>query len=197
MGLMHFFSKFTKAVPPPHYEPGTFLSPTESTAFNALSKMFDAKTNVLAKVCLAELVATPRDRQYLAHWRRVQRRTVDFLVCSAPCVKPVLAIKLETEVDSKKRRANGPDILEEVLEDIGLPLLRLRAQDQYDAEDLVKKINLALKGNRNAGPVASQRNSHASPAMTTVGNSKLNHVTTSISNIWTQTKVRCRRHIWA
>lgn len=125
----------------------------ETAVFNALAKVFDANTKVLAKVSLAELVAAPKtDRKYLQHWRRVQRRTIDFLICSAPGLKPVLAIKLETELDSRKRRAIGPSVLEEVLGDIGLPILRLKAQDEYDAKDLAKKIDFTLKESRKPRP---------------------------------------------
>ncbi len=109
----------------PHYQPGTFLNLEEVVVYKALSKVFDANTKVFTKVWLAELVASPKpERHHLAHWRRVQRRRLDFLICSASTFKPILAIKLETELDSKKRHKGGPGIVEEVLEDIGVPLLR-------------------------------------------------------------------------
>jgi hypothetical protein len=59
-----------------------------------------------------------------------------------------MAIKLENEADSKRRRKRGPDIAEEVLQDIGIPLLRLAAQDEYQAESLAKQINVTLKEGR-------------------------------------------------
>lgn len=160
--------------------------------YKALSEVFDANTKVFAKVCLAGLVTAPKaDRQYLAHWRRVQRRTIDFLICSASTLKPILAIKLETEFDSKKRRASGPGVLEEVLEDIGLPLLRLRAQDEYDAEDLVKKINFTLKENSQPkSAVPSQPKE--SEAITTTINRKLTVAAKSATNLWTNTKDKYR-----
>ena len=186
------FSKQETTDSTPHYKPRAFLDSVEGNVYKALSEVFDANTKVFAKVCLAGLVAVPKaDRQYLAHWRRVQRRTIDFLICSASTLKPILAIKLETELDSKKRRASGPGILEEVLEDIGLPLLRLRAQDEYDAEDLVKKINFTLKENSQPRSVASSQ-SKQPEAITTTINRKLTVAAKSATNLWSNTKDKYR-----
>ena len=190
--MKSIFSKQDTADVTPHYKPRSFFNSVEGSVYKALSEVFDANTKVFAKVCLAGLVATPKmDRQYLAHWRRVQRRTIDFLVCSASTLKPILAIKLETELDSKKRRTRGPGVLEEVLQDIGLPLLRLRAQDEYDAEDLAKKINLTLKENSQPKPVPSNQ-PQQSEAITTTINRKLTVAAKSATNLWTSTKDKYR-----
>ena len=187
------FSKQDTVDSTPHYKPRPFLNPVEATVYKALSNVFDAKTKVLAKVCLAELVAIPKpDRQHLAHWRRVQRRSVDFLICSEPTLKPALAIKLETESDSKKRRASGPDILEDVLLHIGLPLLRLPAQEEYDAKDLVNKINITLRENRKSKPTTSQEERDAeAPAVTTL-NQTLTVAAKSAASLWTNAKDKYR-----
>ena len=187
------FSKQDTVDSTPHYKPRPFLNSVETTVYKALSEVFDANTKVLAKVCLAELVATPKaDRQHLAHWRRVQRRSLDFLICSGPTLKPALAIKLETESDSKKRRASGPDILEDVLLHIGLPLLRLRAQEAYDAKDLVNKINITLKESRKAKSASSQEGHEAeAPAATTL-NQTLTGAAKSAASIWTNAKEKYR-----
>ena len=176
----------------PHYKPRSFLDSVEGSVYKGLSEVFDANTKVFAKVCLAELVAAPKsDRQYLAHWRRVQRRTIDFLICSATTLKPILAIKLETDLDSKKRRSSGPGVLEEVLDDIGLPLLRLRAQDEYDAEDLVKKINFTLKENSHPRPSTSNQPKETETITTTI-NRKLTVAAKSATNLWSSTKDKSR-----
>lgn len=46
--------------------------------------------------------------------------------------------------------------MEEVLEDIGVSLLRLKAQDEYQAEDLAKQINFTLKECRRKRPVIDE-----------------------------------------
>ena len=189
------FSKQEPADPVPHYEPGPFLSSVEGTVYQALSEMFDVNIKVFAKVCLAGLVAPLKpNRQYLAHWRRVQRRTIDFLIYSTSAHKPILAIKLETEMAGRKRRINGPDILEGVLEDIELPLLRLRAQDEYDIEDLTRKINLTLNEGRQRGQAISH-DPHETEETTTTLNRKLTAATQSVAGLWTSAKEKYRTRV--
>ena len=194
------FSKQESAIPDsmPHYGPGTFLSPEETRVYNALSEIFNGETQVFAKVALAEL-ANPlkRGSQYLTHWRRVQRRTVDFLIYSTSVRKPTLAVKLETELDSKRRQRNGPDILEDVLLDINLPLLRLPDQDECDIESLTSKINFAL----NKNPQTESDTDH-DPYETeeTTTTTTLNHMLTvaatrPISDLWASAKAKYRPRV--
>ena len=122
------------------------ISPQEITLLQCLQEVFDNKHRVLMKVSLAELVVIPDpDRRYLAHWRRVQRRTLDFIVCLLPTFTPILAVKMETETDSRRRRASGRDVLDTVLQDIELPLLRLRTRDKHEAKDLARQISFLLQ----------------------------------------------------
>lgn len=135
-----------EVVPTYKLRPG-LLTSQEFALYETLREIFDDKKNeVLLKVSLAELVCIPEpNRDNLAHWRRVQRRRLDFLVCSLPMMKPVLAIKMETEAESKKRRANNPDVLDKVLEDVRVPLLRLKARDRHEVKNLVKQIAFLLE----------------------------------------------------
>lgn len=177
----------------PHYSPrACFLNKGEITVYEALCKVFNSSNGVFAKVWLAELVARPKpDGQNPAHWRRVQRRRLDFLVCSESDLEPILAIKLETELDSRKRRMNGPDVLEEVLQDIGLPLLRLRIQHEYDPEDLIKKINFTMQENQQNGNGTHQESPETN-AFTTVTNLATSAALKSALGFWTNTKEKYR-----
>jgi hypothetical protein len=69
---------------------------------------------------------------------------VDFLIVNRTSLAPVLAIKLESKADNKRRRVKGLDVLEEVLRDINVPLLRLPIQEHYDPKDVVKKMRFTL-----------------------------------------------------
>lgn len=147
-------SKTSQAVPKYKLRGSGVLNRQEIDLHDTLHEIFDGKNEVLAKLSLAELVAIPgRDKRYLHHWRRVQRRTLDFLVCTRRTFIPILAIKLETEAEGKKRRANGRDVIDSVLEDIGVPLLRLRRRDKHEAKDLAKQISFILEETMDSRPV--------------------------------------------
>lgn len=130
----------------PCYKHGTFLDAEEISAYKTLCEVSGDYNIVLVKVSLAELVAPPGpDRRNLDHWRRVQRRTLDFLICPTSTLHPLLAIKMCTKLDSKRQRVNSPDILDEVLKDIGLPLLRLTDRKHFEAKDLAGQIRFTLQ----------------------------------------------------
>lgn len=167
-----------------HYRPVFFMEPEQVDVYHALSEVIDADKVVFAKVCLAELVAKPKSsQQNLKHWHRVQRRRLDFLICSESSLEPTLAIKLENELDSKRRRKFGPDVVEEVLDDIGLPLLRLNAEDAGHAEYLTNKLTFAKEEYR-------QKRSNYSlelkmqEASTTIVDQFVVMAKSSVSNSW-------------
>lgn len=170
MKPVHSTNETSEAIP--SYKPRAgFLTSQEIALYNTLHEIFDDNNEVLVKVSLAKLVAIPgADRRYLAHWRRVQRRSLDFLICSSCPIVPVLAIKMETEAESKKRRERGQDIVDTVLKDIGLPLLRLRARDKHKAKDLAKQISFLLEETIETRPA-----NHSNP----------------VGSIWTSTKKKC------
>ena len=179
-----------------HYRLGTFLNQEEVRVYQALSEIFNGETQVFAKVALAEL-ATPlkRDSQHLAHWRRVQRRTLDFLIYSMSVGKPTLAIKLETDLDSKRRQRNGPDILEDVLLDINLPLLRLPNQEECDIESLTSKINFALNKNRQPQPDTDYDPYDTEERTTTLNHMLTIAATRPISDLWASAKAKYRPRV--
>lgn len=78
---------------------------------------------------------------------------------------------------------SGPGIVEEVLGDIGVPLLRLKAQDEYQAEDLAKQINLTLKESRQKKPVTDE--SPEQETATTIVNEVLSVAAKSTVTFWT------------
>ena len=126
----------------PRYQPrGRFLSTQEIAAYNVLTEVFGADIGIFPKVALADLAAKFRpDEEQVAHWTKVQFRRIDFLVCEGPALEPILAIKIE-----RRSKARDRDVLDDVLEDIGLPLLRLNAHRKYEKTDIIRKVNFAIQ----------------------------------------------------
>jgi hypothetical protein len=184
MFLKFFESSESKANLTPHYRPGNFMEPERVAVYNTLSEVIDSDNEVFVKVCLAELVTKPKSsQQNLKHWRRVQRRRLDFLICSASALEPILAIKVETELDSKLRRKLGPDVVDEVLDDIGLPLLRINAEDARHAEYLTHKIQFAKEEYRQKIP-NSALEPKTQQASTTIVSQFIAIAKSLVSNFW-------------
>ena len=179
------FSKDEVGEAIPEYEPRALLNSKGLSTFETLRQVVGKDSTVLAKVSLAELVKVPNsDRRYLAHWRRVQRRTLDFLICSASSLKPYLAIKFETDAESKKRRANGHDVIKQVLGDIELPLLHLRANQEYGVKDLAKKITFLLR----EGQEENSETSTDVEVPETTSTTTQTRAANPVANMWTAAK---------
>lgn len=118
----------------------------ELAAYTLLNQIFGDDIRVLPKVSLSELIVKFRPpKEQVPHWSRVQLRRIDFLVCEGPQMEPILAIILVTTSSSERRKSQGRDVIEDVLEDIGLPLLKLRARGEYDRDELTRRVNLSIQ----------------------------------------------------
>ncbi len=134
----------------PHFR-GTksLLGPQKRAFYAALIRAVGPQPLVFARVNLAYLVQHPGDDpNYQEHWRRVCRRWLDFVICSPSSVSPILAIKLETRFERKRRMLGGIDVLDDTLSSARIPLLRVSLADQYEPTELMEKIKWVLIGEK-------------------------------------------------
>ncbi len=123
----------------------SLLSPQQRALYQVLIKLVGAYSVVLPRVNLSNLVKSPGDhRSYEDHWKRVLREWVDFVVCSPSSISPVLAVKLETRMERKRRKMGGLDVLEDTLTSAKIPLLRIKSAESYDANEIMSNIRFAL-----------------------------------------------------
>lgn len=118
----------------------------EQRYFTTLTQVVGHHARVFPKVRLSDFIqphgVNPEQR---AHWMRVQRRCVDFLLCSPNNLSPVLAIDLDTRAKKRRRDASpGGDVLDKALKTADIPLLRIRATREYDPHEVLHQIRLAL-----------------------------------------------------
>ncbi len=121
------------------------LNPSQRSFHDALVRAVGPRALIFARLNLAYLVEYPGDDpQYQTHWRRVCRRWLDFVICSPTTLSPVLAVKLETRLERKRRRLGGIDVLKDTLTSARIPLLRLPVAESYDPAELMEKIRWVL-----------------------------------------------------
>ncbi len=118
----------------------------EQRYFQTLIQVIGSHARVFPKVRLSDFIqphgVNPEQR---AHWMRVQRRCVDFLLCSPNNLSPVLAIDLDTRAKKRRRDTSpGGDVLDKALKTANIPLLRIRATREYDSHEVLHQIRLAL-----------------------------------------------------
>lgn len=133
---------YLKALPPYSLRK-SFLSTREFAYLNVLKQAVGEHAKIYPKVRLPQILNHPgHDPQFRAHWSRVQRRYVDFLVCDAD-LKPILAVKFDPTAN-RKRAQPKDDVLEDALGSAELPLLRVVPADSYDLDEVTYKIKFAM-----------------------------------------------------
>jgi len=130
----------------PHLQRAKFLlTPQQQAFYAALSRVIGPRSVVFPRVNLSHLVEHPGDDPtYQIHWRRVCRRWLDFVICDPLSMSPVLAIKLESRPERKRRNLGGLDVLEDTLKSARVPLLRLPLADEYNPAEVVEKLKWVL-----------------------------------------------------
>lgn len=131
---------------PSYLKRESLLLDYEQRYFTILSQVVGRHARVFPKVRLSDFIQPYGvQREQRAHWMRVQRRCVDFLLCSPSNLSPVLAIDLDTRIKKRRRESvPGGDVLDKTLKTAGIPLLRIRAGREYDPQEVLYQIRLAL-----------------------------------------------------
>lgn len=123
-----------------------FLSRAEKAFFHVLQPLAaEHQCIVFAKVRLEDIVwVAPHVRNRFAMRNRIKSRHIDFVLCRVKDVQPILAIELD-DSSHESFKANMSDVVKnEILQQAGMPLLRVRAASQYDAAQLSRLIEEKL-----------------------------------------------------
>jgi hypothetical protein len=121
------------------YQRGRFLSANEKIFLRALDAALGQHYRAFAQVRLAEL-AWPAERLSVSLRRRalhgVMAKSVDFVVCDVLSLDPVAAIEVDDPTHLLPERRARDAFVNVVFAEIGLPLLRVKAQRSYSVAEL-------------------------------------------------------------
>lgn len=129
-----------------------FLSITELSFFRAAEIATRGRFTVLTKINLADLFTSPTRDQ--GDWNRISRKHVDFLLCDAQTLKPLLGIELDDSSHARVSAQRGDAVKDAAFASAGLPLLRVSARRGYATTEISALIDDAIGGR--ALPVAAE-----------------------------------------
>jgi hypothetical protein len=135
------------------YQRGRFLSANEKSFLRTLDAALGLNYRAFAQVRLAE-IANPADSTNV-HLRRlglnaVMAKSVDFVVCDVLTLDPVAAIEVDDRSHLLPERRDRDAFVNAVFAEIGLPLLRVKAQRTYSVaefRDLFARVDLRPTSN--------------------------------------------------
>ncbi len=121
------------------YRMGRFLSPNEKCFLAALDAALGGNYRVFAQVRLADLVIVEEkysEARRRAALNRVFAKSIDILICRSGSFEPIAAIEVDDRTHLLPARRERDALVDVVFREIGLPLLRVRAQRTYSAESI-------------------------------------------------------------
>ena len=121
------------------YQRGRFLTANEKSFLRTLDAALGRNYRAFAQVRLAEL-ADPASRLGVALRRRalsgVMGKSVDFVICDVLTLDPVAAVEVDDRTHLLAERRGRDAFVNAVFAEIGLPLLRVKAQRSYSVPEL-------------------------------------------------------------
>jgi hypothetical protein len=138
-------SQTAKTVTFPYVRNDRFLSSAESVFLAALRLAVVDQYDIFAKVRLLDLVGLKPEQGRQAAFNRVQAKQIDFLLCDRQTARPVLAIELDDSTHQRPDRQGRDAFVEQVLEVIGLPALRVPVTRAYDPSELARLVKASIQ----------------------------------------------------
>jgi hypothetical protein len=123
-----------------------FLSPAEARFFRVLRLVAADDYIICPKVRLGDILFVTRPNENRGALNRIAARHLDFLVCDASSLKPVLGVELD---DSSHRRAEAAEtdrFKDAVFRAATLPLLRVPVRESYEVAQIAAMVQQALSG---------------------------------------------------
>ena len=155
-----------------------FLSYQEASFYKLAREVLQGKYTVCPKVSLSELFyINESDRSRWQIYRnKIDRKTVDFVVCDSASMKPIYAIELDDPSHERPDRQERDQFVEAVFATAQLPLVRIRGQYAYTHEELVEQLLTPLQNIQNVSaerpaPPPVQENQADVPVCPTCGSS--------------------------
>jgi len=113
-----------------------FLSHAEISLYHILYTITKETAVVCPKVGLKDIFFTTTAEHRQAHFNRIARKHVDFLLCHPKTMKPLVGVELDDSSHSAESRQERDNFVNHVFEAAQLPLIRIKAQRSYNTEEV-------------------------------------------------------------
>jgi len=122
-----------------------FLSRAEHACYDALIDAVGSDYYIFSQVHLPTIVDNKIVGQYWrGAFRHIDENSVDFVLCDKKYISPKLVIELDDQTHERLDRQKRDKEVERILQEAGLPLLRLENHGKFNPSELLEKINAIL-----------------------------------------------------
>lgn len=122
------------------------ISRPEHEFFDILVGVVGSKYNIFTQVHLPTILEHKVVGQnWKGAFSHINGKSVDFVVCDKAYIKPLLAIELDDKSHEREDRIERDGIVEQMLEEAGMPLLRFGNNGSFNKEEISRLILEKLK----------------------------------------------------
>lgn len=118
-----------------------FLSPAEFSFYKILSSVMGADRVIQSKVRLADLFFVARPNENARYFNKINAKHLDFLICDALTMKPLLGIELDDASHQQSERIERDEFVDKVFQTANLPLLHVPNQRSYSTREIEALIS--------------------------------------------------------
>lgn len=116
------------------------ITRAEHEFFDILVELFGSEYHIFTQVHLPTILEHKVSGQnWKGAFSHINGKSVDFVICDKEYIKPLLAIELDDRSHERPDRIERDSEVERILQDAGIPLLRIENKGVFDRED-IKKI---------------------------------------------------------
>lgn len=124
------------------YFPRAVFTPTEHRFFLTLVSVCKNKFYIIPKMGLWALVD---HRDDITSWNKISKKHLDFTLCEPETMEPMLVIELDDPSHRKAKAKKRDAEKDEILAEVGVPILRIFVANKYNEEELKEKIRRTAK----------------------------------------------------
>ncbi len=130
----------------PYLKKEYLLSEAEKKFYFILSEILGNEYLIFSKVRMADLLYLPKmsNSNYYHYQNKIQSKHIDFLICDKENIKPLLAIELDDSSHLKVDRILRDALVNKIFESAKLPVLHIKASDDYLKENLLNQIKMLV-----------------------------------------------------
>src|SRR3989339_1698359 len=122
-----------------------FMTKPEHDFFDILVALLGDRYYVFPQVHLSTILDNKvKGQNWRGAFRHIDEKSVDFVICDKAYIKPLLAIELDDSSHERAGRQDRDAEVERIFKEVGLPLLRLANQNQYNKDEIRNQIFQAL-----------------------------------------------------
>jgi len=127
----------------PVYEGKAYMmSKAEAQFYRALKVAAGNDFEIMCQVSLYQVIQ-PRPmppQHYQAAINRINRKTLDFVLCDPRTMKTIAAIELDDRTHNRNDRIYRDTFLNKAMEEAGVPLIRFQAKATYAAAQIAREL---------------------------------------------------------